>query len=66
MRKRREALLRSLLDEYRVLEMSGRGVEALVITSARPLSKDELASVTSRIERIYKRRFERVTSSIRS
>ncbi|HEY9086432.1 MAG TPA: ATP synthase F1 subunit delta [Candidatus Tyrphobacter sp.] len=57
-RKHREALLYALLDEYRTLEMRGRGVDPLVVTSARPLSSEELASVTARVERIYGRHFE--------
>ncbi len=57
-RKHREAILRALLDEYRVLEMTGRGVEPLIVTSARPLSKEELASISARVERIYGRHFQ--------
>ena len=57
-RKRREPLLRPMVEEYRALQMANRGVEALTITSARPLSSRELASIVSRLEGIYNRRFE--------
>lgn len=57
-RKHRESLLRTLLEQYRALEMSGRGVEALTVTSARPLSEHELATIAGRVEGIYGRRFE--------
>jgi F-type H+-transporting ATPase subunit delta len=38
--------------------MTGRGVEPLIVTSARPLSKEELASISARVERIYGRHFQ--------
>jgi F-type H+-transporting ATPase subunit delta len=57
-RKRRESLLHAILEEYRALQTSGRGVEPLVVTSARPLTREEIASITQRIEHIYRRRFE--------
>lgn len=57
-RKRREALLQPMIEEYRVLEMADRGVESLTITSARPLSSKELADIVSRLQRIYSRHFE--------
>ncbi len=57
-RKHREALLRPMLEEYHALEVSGRGLEPLVVTSARPLGKEELERIVRRIEGIYGRRFE--------
>ena len=61
-RKHREAFLGAIVEEYRALEMAGRGVEPLTVTSARPLSKDELQRVARRVETIFGRRFEpRVT-----
>jgi F-type H+-transporting ATPase subunit delta len=57
-RKHREALLGALIEEYRVLELAGRGVEPLTITSARPLSEREIEETKNRIARIYGRAFE--------
>lgn len=57
-RKHREALLRPMLEEYRVLERSARGVEPLIVMSARPIGAEESASIARRIESIYGRRFE--------
>jgi F-type H+-transporting ATPase subunit delta len=57
-RKHRERLLHPMIVEYRALEMSGRGFEPLVVTSAKKLSKDEFAAVVTRIESIFGRRFE--------
>lgn len=57
-RKRREALLRALLEEYRALRMSGEGLEPLAITSARPLSTAEIESIVERLENVYGRRFQ--------
>jgi F-type H+-transporting ATPase subunit delta len=57
-RKHREALLRPMLEEYRELERSARGVEPLVVMSARPVGDEALASIAQRVERIYGRRFD--------
>jgi F-type H+-transporting ATPase subunit delta len=57
-RKHREALLDAVLQEYRTLEMTGRGFEPLTVSSARPLSPKELDRVKERVERIFGRRFE--------
>lgn len=57
-RKHRERLLQPMIVEYRKLEMSGQGLEPLVVTSAKKLAKDEFSNVVSRIERIFGRRFE--------
>lgn len=57
-RKHREPLLSAILEEYRAFEMAASGLEPLTIASARPLSRDELESVTKRIEKIYGRAFE--------
>ena len=56
-RKHREALLWTMLEEYRALAMHAQGVEPLTITSARPLSAQELERLKDRIEGIYGRRF---------
>lgn len=57
-RKHREALLEAIVEEYRVLEMSGRGAEPLTIASAQALSPREIEDVKGRIARIYGRTFD--------
>jgi F-type H+-transporting ATPase subunit delta len=57
-RKRREALLREIVAEYAALEMAARGVNALTITSAKPLDSGELRDIVSQLEKIYGKTFE--------
>lgn len=57
-RKHRETLLASILEEYRALQLAGRGVESLTIASARPLSGDALKRLVERVEAVYGKRFE--------
>ncbi len=57
-RKRREALLREIVAEYAALEMAARGVNALTITSAKPLESGELRDIVSQLENIYGKKFE--------
>jgi F-type H+-transporting ATPase subunit delta len=57
-RKRREALLREIVKQYAELEMQARGVEALMVTSAKQLSPDQLQALVTRLEKIYDKKFE--------
>jgi F-type H+-transporting ATPase subunit delta len=57
-RKRREGLLREIVAEYAALEMASRGVNALTITSAKPLESGELRNIVSQLEKIYGKTFE--------
>ena len=57
-RKRREGLLGEILTEYRSLALVGRGREPLVVTSARPLDKPELARLVARLSERYGKAFE--------
>ena len=57
-RKRRESLLDELLTEYRKLELSARGVEPLVLTTAQDLSEADVRKTVERLEQIYGRKFE--------
>ncbi len=57
-RKRREALLPEIVKQYRQLELSSRGAEPLTITSAKELSPTEIRDVVSRLEQVYKTKFE--------
>ncbi len=57
-RKRRESLLPQLVRQFDALAQQARGAEPLLITSARELSKEELRSMTARLERVYGKTFE--------
>lgn len=57
-RKRRETLLREIVAQYETLEMQERGAEPLLVTSARPLSADELRALVSRPETMYGKKFD--------
>jgi F-type H+-transporting ATPase subunit delta len=57
-RKRREALLREIVQQYAVLEQQARGAEPLSITSAKQLSADELRALVARLETIYGKKFD--------
>jgi F-type H+-transporting ATPase subunit delta len=57
-RKRREALLGTIVSEYRKLQLAARGEELLTVTSARELDTSELRSMVDRLERLYKKKFE--------
>ncbi len=64
-RKRREALLREIVQQYGVLEMQARGAEPLTITSAKQLSAGDLNALVSRLEKIYGKTFD-VTQNVDS
>jgi len=57
-RKRRETLLGDLLAEYEKIARASRGVELLLITTARDLTGDELNAMVAQLERTYDRKFE--------
>lgn len=57
-RKRREALLPEIVRQYKMLEMQARGAEPLVVTTAVPLSPDELRKMVTRLEQVYKKKFD--------
>jgi F-type H+-transporting ATPase subunit delta len=57
-RKRRERLLREIVREYGTLEMAARGLDALTITSAKPLESAELHKVVAQLKKIYDKKFE--------
>ncbi|MBC5815829.1 MAG: ATP synthase F1 subunit delta, partial [Candidatus Eremiobacteraeota bacterium] len=62
-RKRREALLPEIVQQFKILEMLARGAEPLVITTAVPLSPDELRKMVARLEQVYKKKFD-VTQNV--
>ncbi len=57
-RKRREALLREIVLQYRHLQLASRGTEPLVVTSAMQLSDAQVASMVGRLEDVFKKKFE--------
>jgi F-type H+-transporting ATPase subunit delta len=62
-RKRREALLREIVEEYDVLQMQARGEEPLTVTSAKELPASELRTLVERLEKLYGKRFS-VTQTV--
>jgi F-type H+-transporting ATPase subunit delta len=56
-RKRRERYLRSILDQYRALEIEASGKEPLEIVCARELSRSDVASLVERLSNLYNKRF---------
>lgn len=57
-RKHRETLLPELIVQYRKLQMDARGAEPLTVTSAQPLSKEQLGALVGRLEQLYDKKFE--------
>ena len=57
-RKRREAILGTIVTEYRKLQLQARGAETLTVTSARQLDANEVGSLVERLERLYDTKFE--------
>lgn len=57
-RKRREQLLSEIVAQYDALQMTARGAEPLTVTSARPLSGEQLREIIGRLERLYGKKFE--------
>jgi len=57
-RKRRETLLEELVTEYRKIARSARGVEPLVVTTARKLDDGEVRTLVEQFERAYGKKFE--------
>ncbi len=61
-RKRREPLLGDLVEEYRKIARDSRGVELLMVTTARELSDDELHAMVARLEQTYAKKFEAIVT----
>ncbi|HKU68904.1 MAG TPA: ATP synthase F1 subunit delta [Candidatus Baltobacteraceae bacterium] len=62
-RKRREALLREIVEQYDALQMQARGEEPLTVTSAKEMSASELRSLVDRLEKLYGKKFS-VTQAV--
>jgi ATP synthase F1 delta subunit len=57
-RKRREALLGTIVEEYLALERAARGAQTLALESARALDAAEYRDLIERLERLYGKKFE--------
>ncbi|HTV94093.1 MAG TPA: ATP synthase F1 subunit delta [Verrucomicrobiae bacterium] len=57
-RKRREPLLEELVLEYSNIARAARGVDPLMVTTARELSDGEVRALVDRLERTYGKKFE--------
>ncbi len=57
-RKRRESLVEEIVRQFDDLERGARGAQALRITSARPLPKDELDAIVRRLTNAYGTSFD--------
>jgi F-type H+-transporting ATPase subunit delta len=57
-RKRRESIFGDVVDAYRKLQLAARGEELIVLTSAKPLSKDELDKTVARLQALFSKKFE--------
>ena len=57
-RKRREGLLEELVLEYGNIARAARGVDPLMVTTARELSSGEVRALVERLERTYGKKFE--------
>ncbi|MGB8520499.1 MAG: ATP synthase F1 subunit delta [Candidatus Tumulicola sp.] len=57
-RKRRETLLPGLVAEYRKLQRTARGEEALTVTSARAMPDAELDALVARLEQVFGKKFD--------
>jgi F-type H+-transporting ATPase subunit delta len=57
-RKRREALLGAIVEEYLALERASRGAERLTLTTAHTLDRCEYDQLIERLERLYGKKFE--------
>lgn len=62
-RKRREALLAEIVQQYDALQLQARGEEPLTVTSAKELSTGELRSLVERLEKLYGKKFS-VTQTV--
>jgi len=57
-RKRREALLGSIVAQYLGLQRAARGVETLTLQTARPLELTEYQDLVTKLESFYAKKFE--------
>jgi len=61
-RKHRENLVETIVEQFDVLEREARGAEVLRVTTARPLEKGELDALVARLAAAYRTTFDVVQS----
>jgi F-type H+-transporting ATPase subunit delta len=61
-RKRRESLVETIVEQFDVLERQARGAEVLRVTTARPLAQGELDALVARLAAAYRTKFDVVQS----
>jgi F-type H+-transporting ATPase subunit delta len=61
-RKRRENLVETIVEQFDVLEREARGAEVLRVTTARPLEKGELDALVARLAAAYRTKFDVIQS----
>jgi F-type H+-transporting ATPase subunit delta len=62
-RKRRESLAETIVEQFDVLEREARGAQELRVVSARPLAQSELDALVQRLSAAYRTKFD-VTQSV--
>lgn len=62
-RKRRESLAETIVEQFDVLEREARGAQELRVVSARPLMQNELDTLVQRLSATYRTKFD-VTQSV--
>jgi F-type H+-transporting ATPase subunit delta len=62
-RKRRESLAETIVEQFDVLEREARGAQELRVVSARPLARNELDALVQRLSAAYRTKFD-VTQSV--
>ena len=62
-RKRRESLAETIVEQFDVLEREARGAQELRVVSARPLAQNELDALVQRLSAAYRTKFD-VTQSV--
>ncbi|HTD37113.1 MAG TPA: ATP synthase F1 subunit delta [Candidatus Limnocylindrales bacterium] len=62
-RKRRESLAETIVEQFDVLEREARGAQELRVVSARPLAQNELDTLVQRLSAAYRTKFD-VTQSV--
>ncbi len=57
-RKRREAVLREMVEQYRQIQMDARGARPLTVTTALELTAQQLSALVKELETRYATHFE--------
>ncbi|HEY0798781.1 MAG TPA: ATP synthase F1 subunit delta [Candidatus Baltobacteraceae bacterium] len=57
-RKRREALLAPIVEEFNKLVLAAKALEPLAIVSARPIEPGELEGMVEHLSSVYRKRFD--------